>query len=78
MSKRLYISLIFSNLMAIKTLSSNYRMYVCTTFIQNSPGYLKYARNTLKILSMNQKIKNKKFTFLLQSNHQWSADYYHS
>ena len=31
MSKRLYISLIFSNLVVIKTLSSNHRMYILYT-----------------------------------------------
>ena len=30
MSKKLYMSLIFSNLVVIKTLSSNHRMYVDT------------------------------------------------
>ena len=35
MSKRLYISLIFSNLVAIKTLSSNHRMYnLYTKFVK--------------------------------------------
>ncbi len=31
MSKRLYISLIFSNLVVLKTLSSNHRMYTLYT-----------------------------------------------
>ena len=34
MSKRLYISLIFSNLVVIKTLSSNHRMYNLYTYFQ--------------------------------------------
>ena len=35
MSKRLYISLIFSNLVVIKTLSSNHRMYnLYTKFVK--------------------------------------------
>ena len=50
MSKRLYISLIFSNLVVLKTLSSNHRMY---NLIQNSSKYLRYASNSLKISSMN-------------------------
>ena len=53
MSKKLYISLIFSNLVVIKTLSSNHRMYV-HTFIQNSSKYLRYASNYLKNSPMNR------------------------
>ncbi len=35
MSKRLYISLIFSNLVVLKTLSSNHRMYnLYTKFVK--------------------------------------------
>ena len=50
MSKRLYISLIFSNLVVLKTLSSNHRMYnLYTKFVK----FLRYANNSLKISSMN-------------------------
>lgn len=46
MSKRLYISLIFSNLMAIKTLSSNYRMYnLYTKFAKILEICKKYSEN---------------------------------
>ena len=44
------MSLIFSNLVVIKTLSSNHRMY--NLFMQNSSKYLRYASNSLKISSM--------------------------
>ena len=45
------MSLIFSNLVAIKTLSPN---LVCTTFIQISSKYLRYASNYLKNSPMNR------------------------
>ena len=51
MSKKLHISLIFSNLATIKTLSSNHRMYnLYTKFVK----ILRYASNSLKISSMNR------------------------
>ena len=50
MSKRLYISLIFSNLVVLKTLSSNHRMYnLYTKFVK----ILEICKNSLKISSMN-------------------------
>ena len=43
------MSLIFSNLVVIKTLSSNHRMYnLYAKFVK----YLRYASNSLKISSM--------------------------
>ncbi len=51
MSKKLYMSLIFSNLVVFKTLSSNHRMYnLYTKFVKK---YSRYASNSLKIASMN-------------------------
>ncbi len=43
------MSLIFSNLVVIKTLSSNHRMY---NLYAKSSKYLRYASNSLKISSM--------------------------
>ena len=51
MSRRLYISLIFSDLVVFKTLSSNHRMYNRYTKLSK---YLRYASNSLKISSMNR------------------------
>ena len=51
MSKRLYILLIFSNLVVVETLSSNHRMYNRYTKLSK---YLRYANNSLKISSMNR------------------------
>ena len=51
MSKKSYISLIFSNSVVFKTLSSNHRM---NNFMQNSSKYLRYANNSLKISSINR------------------------
>ncbi len=51
MSKKLYMSLIFSNLVVFKTLSSNHRMY--NLLYKNSSKYSRYASNSLKISSMN-------------------------
>ena len=44
------MSLIFSNLVVIKTLSSNHRMY--NLYAKRSSKYLRYASNSLKISSM--------------------------
>ena len=46
MSKRLYISLIFSNLVVIKTLSSNHRMHNLYRLTRQSPwqGLTKHQR----------------------------------
>ena len=44
------MSLIFSNLVVIKTLSSNHRMY--NLYAKGSSKYLRYASNSLKISSM--------------------------
>ena len=51
MSKKLYILLIFNNLVVVKTLSSNHRMYNRYTKLSK---YLRYASNSLKISSMNR------------------------
>ena len=51
MSRKLYISLIFSDLAVFKTLSSNHRMYNRYTKLSK---YLRYASNSLKISSMNR------------------------
>ena len=51
MSKRLYILLIFSNLVVVETLSSNHSMYNRYTKLSK---YLRYANNSLKISSMNR------------------------
>ena len=52
MRQKLYISLIFSNLMVSQTLSSNHRMYKLYT---KKSKHLRYASSSLKILSMNVK-----------------------
>ena len=49
MSKRLYISLIFSNLVVLKTLSSNHRMYnLYTKFVKILEICKQFSENLVK------------------------------
>ena len=52
MSKKLHISLIFSNLVVFKTLSPNHRMIQPLYKIRQNTR--EYASNSLKISSMNR------------------------
>ena len=53
MSKRLYMSLIFSNLVVIKTLSSNHRMYnLYTKFVKILEICKQFSENLVNDLVM--------------------------
>ena len=55
MSKKLYISLIFSNLMVFKTLSSNHRMYnLYTKFVKILEICKQFSENLVNESSMNR------------------------